>query len=116
MSNPSKRKGTRGETAVVEFLRVNGFPHAERRALQGTGDKGDIAGVVGVTFEVKNTNKVTLAAWVAELAAEMANARTGRGAVVAARRGTADVGQWYAIQPFGLYIDLLRDAGHGDPR
>ncbi len=39
----SKQKGTAAETAVVKYLKANGFPKAERRALQGNLDKGDIS-------------------------------------------------------------------------
>ena len=39
-----RQKGTLHETNVVAFLRDNGFPYAERRALNGQFDKGDITG------------------------------------------------------------------------
>ena len=41
MGNPSKNKGTRAESAVVKFLNDHGL-QAERRALSGSEDKGDI--------------------------------------------------------------------------
>ena len=46
----SKSKGTAWETAIVRFLKDRGWPNAERRALGGANDRGDIAGVVGVVF------------------------------------------------------------------
>ena len=63
MANPSKAKGTAWETAVVDYLRANGHPHAERRALSGNTDRGDIAGVPGVVIECKNAKTMALAAW-----------------------------------------------------
>jgi hypothetical protein len=49
--NKSKIKGTAYETAVVRHLNDNGFPYAERRALAGNLDKGDIAGIPSVVME-----------------------------------------------------------------
>lgn len=44
----SKAKGTAAwESAICRHLATNGFPHAERRTLNGTHDRGDIAGIVG---------------------------------------------------------------------
>ncbi|NAE18288.1 hypothetical protein, partial [Enterococcus hirae] len=45
--------GTAAETATVRYLRTAGFPHAERRALRGTHDCGDITGTPGLAWEVK---------------------------------------------------------------
>ena len=46
--NTSRRKGTAWESALVDYLIGKGWPHAERRALNGCNDKGDIAGLPGV--------------------------------------------------------------------
>lgn len=42
MSNPSKEKGTKGETAVVRYLSNNHGIQAQRRPLTGSKDCGDI--------------------------------------------------------------------------
>lgn len=53
MSNPSKDKGTRFETAVCRYLRDRlGQPHIERRALHGARDMGDLAGIEAHGFRV----------------------------------------------------------------
>ena len=44
VSSKSKAKGTKGESDLVKYL-LPYFPLAERRALNGVKDKGDIAGV-----------------------------------------------------------------------
>ena len=105
----SKQRGTAAETAVVRYLNANGFPHAERRALAGVNDKGDISGLPGVVIEVKSCKRIELAAWVDELGVEMRNAGAYIGAVVAKRRGTTDVGEWYAVLPVAVLVELLRD-------
>ena len=47
----NKQKGTSFETLVADFLTDNGFPYAERRALAGVNDKGDITGTPGLVWE-----------------------------------------------------------------
>lgn len=112
----SKRKGTAAETAVVKYLQENGFPYAERRALHGTQDKGDITGCGPIVFEIKNHKTLDLAGWVKELEAEIRNANADTGSVIAKKRGTTNPGDWYAIMPVHVLVELLREAGHGAPR
>lgn len=112
MSNPSKQKGTAAESAVVAYLRTRGWPHAERRALSGNQDRGDIAGVVGVTLEVKNCKSIDLAGWLREAQQEQANNGDHIGAVVAKRRGTTNPADWYALLTFRQLCDLLAAAGY----
>ncbi len=109
MSNPSKRKGTAAEVAVVGYLQQNGFPHAERRALAGVNDRGDVSGLPGCVVEVKNCQKHEPAKWIDELETEMRNARAYQGVVVFKRRGTSDPAKWFALLPFGQWVDLMRD-------
>lgn len=111
-----RAKGTAAETAVVRYLQDHGFPHAERRALHGQNDMGDVTGVGPVVLEVKNHAALDLAGWVKELEAEISNANANTGAVVAKRRGKTDAAAWYAILPFGDLVELLLDAGYGAGR
>jgi hypothetical protein len=69
----SKSKGTGWETAITRYLLGEGFPHIERRALSGTSDRGDLAGIPGWVIEAKNCQRTELAAWVDEAAIEQAN-------------------------------------------
>jgi hypothetical protein len=110
--NRSKRLGTTAEVAVVEYLR-QWWPGAERRALAGTKDRGDVAGIPSTVCEVKNEKAITLAAYMAELEAEMANeaAHTGTtptGVVIVKRRGVGDVSKWYAVMPVAEWVALRR--------
>jgi len=63
MSNPSKDKGTRGETSVVRYLNAHGLPSG-RKALAGSDDQGDLFVMLGaggeeVTLEVKAGKQTT---------------------------------------------------------
>lgn len=99
MVNKPKQKGTAGESAVVSFLRTQGFPHAERLALQGSADRGDITGIPGIVIEVKACQEYAFNAWLREARVERDNAGADFGLVVAKPRmvGTTRTGQWYAL-------------------
>jgi len=107
-----KQKGTRAENQVVEFLKQNGFPYAERRALAGVNDKGDVTGIGPVVIEVKDHQKITLAEFMSELKEEVNNADAQTGVAVVKRRGTLQVGDWYAVMPVAWWVDLLKEAGY----
>jgi Holliday junction resolvase len=112
MTNPSKAKGTRFESEVVEYLQTQGAPHAERRALAGTLDKGDITGLgPGIVIECKAHKTMALAGWVDETLQEMANAAATVGVTVHKRRGT-HARKSYATLQLDVLCHLLREAGY----
>lgn len=102
----SKRRGTAFETAVVTYLREQGFPFAERRALQGTKDRGDVAGIPGWVLECKSEVSVRLALYMNELQAELANDGARWGAAVVKRRGKG-IAEAYAVMPLRLLLKLM---------
>ena len=106
----SKAKGTAAETAVVRFLQANGYPHAERRALAGAQDRGDVAGIPGLVIEVKDCKRMELAQWVDEAGIEACQElpvqlrkppstpgpmAVAPGLVWHKRRGRGSPGNWY---------------------
>lgn len=111
----SKRKGSAAERDLVTFLRNAGFPHAERRLAGSAQDRGDIAGVPGVVWEVKNHAALNLAGWVDEATLEQASDGADYGIVVHKRRGKGNAGDWYATLPVAQVARLLRQAGYGTP-
>ena len=112
-----RQKGTLGETGLVNFLIPNGFPHAERRALHGVEDKGDITGTVGLAWEVKNHKTYHFPAWMKETQQEAANAKADYGILVVKpnRVGVDKAGEWWAVMSVADMVRLLRAAGYGDP-
>ena len=104
--NRSKRKGTQFETDVVDYLRANGFPYAERRALRGTLDAGDIAGVVGWALEAKACKEFDLAGWAAEAEQEAKNAGARWWAVIAKRR-MRPTGDAYVVMTLSQFCRFL---------
>jgi len=106
--NRSKAKGTAFETDVVRYLIEHGFPYAERRALRGTLDAGDVSGVVGWVLEVKNCRALDLGPWMTEARNEASNDGVSRYAVVHKRRqhGTAES---YVTMPLSTFASMLAD-------
>jgi hypothetical protein len=105
----SKKKGTAAETAIVAYLRSIGFVHAERRALNGTQDRGDIAGIPAVVIEAKNCARQELAAWVAEAERERDNDNASLGVVWHKRRGKGHPGDWFVTMSGHQFAHLLRE-------
>ena len=73
-------------------------------------DRGDIAGIVGLVIEVKNHQRMALSEWVDELNVEMLNDKADTGVVIHKRKGTTDVGKWYATMPVEVWFKLLEEA------
>lgn len=113
--NRPKKIGTAAETAVVRALRTLGFPHAERAALAGTNDRGDITGTPGICWEVKGGDAARTASdllintWVAETERERVNASADIGVLVVQRKGigAANAHRWWAILPASWLARLM---------
>jgi hypothetical protein len=108
------KKGPWMEARTVEYLnRVFQTNAIERRVMGGANDRGDVAGLYwqGRPFvlEVKNRNRVELAAWMGELEAECGNADTDMGAVVFHRkgRGAGSMGEQYVLMDLRTLVRLL---------
>jgi hypothetical protein len=108
----SKRKGTAWESQVVEHLRTHGAPYAERRALCGAQDRGDIAGIPGIAIECKSAARHELAAWVDEAETERANDGADVAAVWIKRRGKTSPGAGFVILTGDGLLKLLAAAGY----
>ncbi|GAB3080913.1 hypothetical protein GCM10027053_51730 [Intrasporangium mesophilum] len=114
MANPSKAKGTQGETACVRWFQDHGgFPMADRQPLRGNRDTGDIALCPGIVVEVKAYRLATgyptagqLETWLDQCAVEKANAGAAYCPLIVKRPGTTDVSRWFAFLPLGDFAML----------
>lgn len=111
----SKAKGTAWESAIVKHLQGHGFPHAERRTLSGSEDKGDINAAPGLVIEAKNQSRHSFAEWLDEAIAEAKNADDAVGMVWAHRRGKSSPADAYVVTDGATFTRLLRMAGFGNP-
>lgn len=112
----AKQKGTSAESALVKYLQANGFPNAERRALTGSLDQGDITGTPCLAWEVKNHKAYHIPAWLKECEIETGNAKADFGILAVKPNGVGlgNAGQWWAIMTMDQMVKLLREAGYGD--
>ena len=102
------KKGSLFEKRVVNYLIGEGFDKAERRVMGGVNDRGDVAGVPNVTFEVKNKGVLTLGVSVAEAEKESNRAGTRWWAVVFNRRNHV-VDKAFVVISLEQYTKMLRD-------
>ena len=102
MVTRSKDIGTRAEAAVVRYLCANGWANAERRALRGSADWGDVTGTPGLVWEVKggdaakDASDKQVAAWFDEAREEAGNAGATYGFLIVQRRQKG-VRDWWAV-------------------
>jgi hypothetical protein len=107
----SRARGTGWESAIVTYLQARGWPNAERRALRGAHDRGDIAGLVGICIEAKRAARVELAGWLDE-AHTQARHRDDIGVVWFHRRGRSSPSDGFVLMDGAAFVDLLIEAGY----
>lgn len=111
MANHNKRRGNVYESQVVEVLRLYGH-HGAARTLSGSReDRGDIQGIPNTVIQAKKHREYSFGPWLDEARKQAAHAGVSRYAVVAKRRGVADVSESFAVLPLWLFAELLNDGG-----
>ena len=107
--NRSGIKGTKGETDRVNYLRARGWHYATRIPKKGARDEGDIIldQAVPVMVESKETKSFTPSTFVAEMEAQITNAKAEFGFVIWKKRGTTDVGKYYALTTVEQIMGLV---------
>lgn len=112
MVNKSKQRGTAAEAAVVKALIEEGWIHAERRALAGALDKGDIAGLPGVCIEVKNEKAYSISQWIKETLIEKVNSNAEIGFCWFKIKGKGDPRDWGVLLTGEQAMAWLKLSGH----
>lgn len=115
-----KQKGTAFESAIVEYLQDKLCDDTiERRALNGTADRGDISGVTfcghRMVLECKNEARMRLAEYMREAETEAKNDGAFYYAVIHKKRGVGistlqTVGQQYVTMPLYVLKNMIYDA------
>jgi len=111
MASSRVQRGRQSEQLVADYLAQHGFPHAERVAASLKG--ADVTGTPGIAVEVKSRTRLELGEWMKQAAK-----RDGLPLLVVRLngQGPAAIEDWPAILPFGLLVELLRNAGYGTPQ
>lgn len=100
----NKDKGTAAEREVVKYLRSKYWPYAERRALTGRLDRGDVTGVLGVVIQVKDVQQKKLGTWFEEVQVQAAN-DGGSVAVLVVRTFRKNVSKWDTYVQLNWLLD-----------
>lgn len=115
----NRAKGTRWESAIVDYLRSCGWSFADRVPLSGAKDRGDVALNNGspLVIEAKNANRIELSTWVDEANDESDHAYDAFnlehiGVVWAHRKGSASPADGYVVMDGATFVQLLKDAGY----
>lgn len=110
MASSRVQRGRQSEQLIADYLAGHGFPSAERIAASLKG--ADITGTPGLAIEVKSRTGLDLGAWMRQAAK-----REGLPLLVVRLngQGPATIEDWPLVIPFGQGVQLLRDAGYGDP-
>lgn len=96
----------------MNALKRAGWAHAERRALHGNVDKGDLTGLPGVVVEMKDCKALTFGPWLNEAKLERDNAGADIGVVWAKRRGFIDPKDGFVVMDGDTFMRLLKEAGY----
>lgn len=100
----ARAKGTSFETAVVNYLKGNGFEDAERWGTTNNA-LGDLRNVP-LVLECKNHKKMTLSEWCKQ--AEAASEKTGQLWAVVHHRPRKNVSQAYVTQSLEQWAVLMK--------
>lgn len=114
MTNRPRARGTAAETAVVRAARVHGFPHAERVALHGAHDVGDLLLCPGVILEIKggdaarHATDLDVQRWLDDTDRERRNAGAAVAFLVLQRPhvGLTNAHRWHAWWRLAWLADL----------
>jgi hypothetical protein len=110
----SRSIGTYAETAVARAAQARGFPHADRRALHGSRDVGDVLLCPGVVVEVKGgesarrCSDLDVQNWLDQTARERDNSAAAVGFLVVQRPhvGGPNASRWWSYWRLGWIADL----------
>lgn len=102
------------EQRVVSYLRVRGWPGAERTVRTGYHvqgrqhrDRGDIDGTPGLVWQVKNCQVQHIEQWLADTDTQRQAAHADHGVLVVKRPGHAHPARWPAYLPLRSWKALL---------
>jgi len=100
----ARQKGTAFETAIVNYLRENGFPEAERWGSVDMG-QGDIRNVPMV-LEAKNHKTMSLSEWCDQ--AEASGTKAGKLWAVIHKRTRRGTPKAYVTMSLENFVELLK--------
>lgn len=117
MSNPNKVKGTKWETAIVDYLTAMHSIRARRVAQTGRLDTGDIHGVPYCIIQAKDWKSWESAIREGLDGAQVQKVRAGEPFGVAfVKRARKPVGQGYAVTTIEDFANILQRLADAEAR
>jgi hypothetical protein len=113
-SQSRKHRGYKSQDIVAEYLAKHGFPYAMSTGAGRTGT--DVTGVIGHDIEVKARRGFNVMAAMRQQAERAAEGVLSWAVLRQDGQGPASIAEWPVVITLGQFVELLRDAGHGDPR
>ena len=113
MSQHRKHRGYASQRIVAEYLAANGFPYAEPT---GAGRPGtDVTGTPGIDWEVKARRGINLIGTMRQQSERIYEGTVPIAVIRPDGFGPASISMWPAVMPLSVAVQLLREAGYGDP-
>ena len=112
-SQHRKHRGYKSQDIVATYFAGNGFPYAQST---GAGRSGtDVTGVIGVDIEVKARRGFPVAETMRQLSSRSKDGIVPLAVLRMDGSGPKDIENWPAILPLSVVVQLLREAGYGEP-
>ena len=109
-SQTRKHRGYKSQAIVAEYLKENGWQFAEST---GAGRQGsDITGTPCIDWEIKARTNFDPSATMKQLASRAKEGTTPIAVLRLNGQGEKSVGDWCAIVPLSVMVQLLKDAGY----
>jgi hypothetical protein len=113
MTQHRKHRGYASQRIVADYLRTHGFPYAEP---VGAGrDGSDVTGVPGLDIEIKARRGFNPAAAMKQQAERAKPGRVPFAVLRLDGQGPAAIEAWPVVISLGQFVEILREAGWGDP-
>jgi len=114
MTQHRKHRGYASQRIVANYLQGHGFPYAEP---VGAGrDGSDVTGVPGLDIEIKARRGFNPAAAMRQQAERAEDTLLPFSVLRLDGQGPASIEDWPVVMRLGAFVEVLRDAGWGDPR
>ena len=114
MSQARKHRGYRSQKVLAMYLAENGFPYAESTGAGRSGS--DVTGCIGIDWEVKARTGFNPSEALKQLKERSRKKVLGIVCLRLNGQGESKIQDWAVMMRLEDVVNLLRDAGYGEPR
>ena len=113
-SQSRKHRGYRSQKVLADYLASNGFPFAESTGAGRSGS--DITGCIGVDWEVKARTGFNPSSAIKQLKDRARKKVLGVVCLRLNGQGEKSIADWVVVLRLEDAVNLLREAGYGEPK